>query len=130
MPHDIPSMLATLASYESLFGPYHVQTLTITTALAVALYDAGQRADARRLLERAAVDLTKHLGRHHPARISAFEALSNLLCQEGDWQATLLLQRELLDCQTHLPGADHPASQAARNVILSMGAGTVDHSFE
>ena len=123
-------MLATLASYEGLFGPYHVQTLSMTTVLAVTLHDAGHRTDARRLLERAAGDLTKHHGRHHPARIRALEALSDLLCQEGDWQAALPLQRELLDCRTHLLGEDHPALQAVRNVILSMWAGTIVDSFE
>jgi hypothetical protein len=130
MQHEIPSMLATLASYEGLFGPCHVQTLALTTVLAVALYDAGHRADARRLLERTAVHLTRHHGRHHPARIRALEALSDLLCREGDWQAALPLQRELLDCRTHLLGEDHPASQAARNVILSMGAGTVENGLQ
>jgi hypothetical protein len=127
---DIPSMLATLASYEGMFGPYHVQTLAMTTVLAVALYDTGHRSDARPLLERAALDLTRHHGRHHPSRIRALEALSDLLCQEGDWQAALPLRRELLDCRTHLLGEDHPASQAVRNVILSIGAGTVDNRFE
>jgi len=29
-----------------------------------------------------------------------------------------------LDCRTHLLGEDHPASQAARNVILSIAADT------
>jgi hypothetical protein len=130
MQHHIPSVLATLASYEGLFGPYHVQTLALTTVLAVALSDAGHRADARRLLERAAGDLTKHHGRHHPARIRALEALSDLLCQEGDWQAALPVQRELLDCRTHLLGEDHPALQSLRNVILSMGAGTVVDSMQ
>jgi hypothetical protein len=35
-PNEIPSMLATLCSYECLFGPYHPQTLRLLTEVAVA----------------------------------------------------------------------------------------------
>jgi hypothetical protein len=108
-------MLATLASYEGMFGPYHPQTLAITTALAVALCASGNRADGRRLLERAVADLTRHHGRHHPVRVRALAAWSALLCQEGDWKAALPVQRELLECRTHLLGQDHPDSLAVRN---------------
>lgn len=76
--------MATLATYEGMFGPYHTQTLALTTALAVALCASGRREDGRRLLERAVWDLTKHHGRRHPARIRALEALYALLSQEGD----------------------------------------------
>jgi eukaryotic-like serine/threonine-protein kinase len=115
MTQEIPGMMATLASYEGMFGPYHPQTLAITTALAVALCASSHRADGRRLLERAVGDLTKHHGQHHPVRIRALEAWSTLLCQEGDWQAALPVQRELLDCRTHLLGQDHPEALAVRN---------------
>ncbi len=101
-------MLATLASYEGMFGPYHPQTLALTVALAAALGD-------RWLLERAVADLTKHHGRHHPIRVRALEAWSALLCQEGDWKAALPVQRELLDCRTQLLGQDHPEALAVRN---------------
>jgi hypothetical protein len=113
MTQPIPSMMATLASYEGLLGPYHPQTLAITTALAVALCAAGSRADGRRLLERTVADLTKHHGKHH--RVRALEAWSNLLCQEGDWKAALPVQRELLECRTQLLGQDHPEALAVRN---------------
>jgi len=110
-------MLATLASYESLFGPYHPQTLSMTTVLALALCASGHPVDGRRLLERAIGDLTKHHGKHHPARIWALEAWSTLLCQQGDWQAALPVQRELLECRTHVLGDDHPDSLAVRNEL-------------
>lgn len=112
---EIPSMMATLASYEGMFGPYHPQTLAMTTVLAVALCGSGNRALGRKLLERAVQDLTRHHHRHHPARIRALEALSALLCQEVDWAAALPVQRELLECRTGLLGQDHPESLAARN---------------
>ena len=77
-------MQATLACYEGLFGPYHPQTLAVTVALAEALSASGNRADARRLLERAIFDLAKHHGRQHPLCVRAVDAWSRLLGQEGD----------------------------------------------
>jgi hypothetical protein len=90
-------MMATLASYQGLFGPYNPQTLAMTIVLAVALYDSGHPLDGRRLLERALGDLTRHHGRHHPVRIRALEAWSTLLSQEAEWKAALPVQRELLE---------------------------------
>ncbi len=77
-------MLAALASYEGLFGPYHPQTLALATALAVALCASGNSVEGRRLLERTIGDLTKHHGRHHPVLIRALEAWSALACQESN----------------------------------------------
>jgi eukaryotic-like serine/threonine-protein kinase len=125
---NIPSILATLASYEGMFGPYHPQTLAITSTLAVALFQSGYAPEGKRLLERVIGDLTKHFGKHHPIRIRALEALSAVLCQEGNWKAALPVQRELLDCRTHLLGQDHPDSVAARqdlSTTLSNGSFSV-----
>jgi hypothetical protein len=83
LPEEIPCIMATLASYEGLFGPYHPQTLALTTSLAVALCASGSSAEGRRLLERAIGDLTKHHGRHHPVLIRALEAWSAVSCPEG-----------------------------------------------
>jgi hypothetical protein len=108
-------MMATFGSYQGLFGPYNPQTLAMAVVLAVALYESGSPMEGRRLLERAVLDLTRHHGKHHPVRIRALEAWSTLLRQEGDWKAALPVQRELLDCRTHLLGQDHPESLAVRN---------------
>jgi len=95
---EIPSVLATLASYEGFFGPYHPQTLALTLALAVALCASGSAVDGRRLLERAVADLTRHHGKHHPVRVRALEELATLLCREANWTAALPVQQELLEC--------------------------------
>jgi hypothetical protein len=47
------------------------------------------------------------------------EAWSTLLCQERDWKAALPVQRELLDCRTHLLGQDHPQALAVRNDLFA-----------
>ena len=91
--------MATLASYEGMFGPYHVQTLGLTMALAMALCATGRNQEGRLLLERALLDLTKHYGPRHPLRVRALEAWCEVLRQEGDWPAALVIQRELRECQ-------------------------------
>jgi hypothetical protein len=76
---EIPGMMATLACYEGLFGPYHPQTLALATALAVALCEADRREEGKRLLARAIGDLTRHHGTHHPVRVRALEAWSAIV---------------------------------------------------
>lgn len=98
IPAYIPAMMATLACYEGMFGPYHLQTLGLTTTLAVALCASGRAEEGRPLLQRALLDLTKHHRRNHPVRIRALEAWSELLREDGDCQAALVIQRELVEC--------------------------------
>ena len=50
-PADLPSMLATLYSYESWLGPYHPQTLRLMAQVAIGYWQAGEAAYARPLLE-------------------------------------------------------------------------------
>jgi hypothetical protein len=123
---EIPGMMATLASYQGLFGPYHPQTLAMTTVLGVALCASGSRVEGRRLLERAVEDLTRHHGRNHPARIRALEAWAGYLCQEQDWEAALPVQRELLDRRTESLGWDHPDSLAARDQLAATLSARMD----
>jgi hypothetical protein len=91
---QIPSMQATLASYEGLFGPYHPQTLAVTVALAEALAASGNRGDGRRLLERAIFDLAKHHGRQHPLCVRALGSWSTLLHEDRD--APLASKRDIV----------------------------------
>lgn len=121
-------MMATLCSYEKLFGPYHLQTLAVATVLAEALCNSGHRAFGTRLLERAAGDLTNHHGRLHPIRLRALEAWLTLLCQEQDWQRAAALQRELLDCRYDLLGPDHPEAVAAQSNLSAILASLMHSS--
>jgi hypothetical protein len=95
---QIPAMMATLASYEGMFGPYHPQTLAVTTALGIALCQAGRRQEGRPFLQRALLDLTKHHSPRHPLRVRALEAWCEVLRQDGDSRAALVIQRELSEC--------------------------------
>ncbi|MFZ0339919.1 MAG: hypothetical protein WAL45_17965 [Terracidiphilus sp.] len=115
-------MMATLCSYQVMFGPCHLQTLGMATLLAEALCSCGERALGKRLLERAVRDLSAHHGRYHPARLRALEAWSKILRQEEDWYNALAVQRELLDCRDHVLGPDAPEAVAARNELSATAA--------
>jgi hypothetical protein len=117
---EIPRMAATLYSYERFFGPYHPQTLDLTTVLAKALLESGHQELGRRLLERAVGDLTKHLVRFHPVRLRALELWLALLCKERDWPRAVMVQRELLDWRLDLFGADHPEAAAAQENLRAI----------
>lgn len=125
---EIPSLMATLSSYEGLFGPYHPQTLILTTVLAEALCDSGDRNLGKRLLARAVTDSARYHGRYHPARLRAIERWSTILRQDGDWEAALPVQRELLECRDHLLGPDHPEAVAARRDLSSTVASLMHYS--
>jgi len=90
-------MMATLACYEGMFGPYNVQTLGLATTLAVALCESGRAEEGKPLLRRALLDLTKHHGPRHPLRMRALEAWCEVLREDGDWTAALVIQRELVE---------------------------------
>jgi len=92
--------MATLALYEGMFGPYHAQTLALTTTLAVALCEAGRSGEGKPLLERALLDLTKHHSPRHPVRIRALEAWCELVREDGNWSAAVVMQRELRECRS------------------------------
>ena len=68
-------MMATLCSYDRLFGPRHIHTLTLTIRIADMLRGIGQPRTARPLLERSVPDLDRTAGRTHTARIAALRAL-------------------------------------------------------
>jgi hypothetical protein len=122
----IPGMMATLASYEGLFGPYHPQTLGLTTELAVALCTCGQWDDGGPLLQQALMNLTQHYGRQHPVRLRALEAWAALLRRQGDWKAALPIQRELLESRVERLGKDHPDSLAAQQDLAAVLDGLAD----
>jgi len=115
MPMDrseLPSMFATLCSYESWFGPYHPQTLRLMALLAIAYWQAGEPGHARPLLERAVRDLGHNLGRDHDLRLRAMAALRDLFVAQRDYDRAGVVERELLECQIQRLGSDHPETRA------------------
>jgi hypothetical protein len=111
---QIPSMLATLYSYESLFGPYHPQTLGLTAQVADAFWQTGDFSHARPLLERTVRDVGRCLGRDHNIRLRAIATLRDLFVRQGDYEEAVTIQRELLECHVRRLGSDHPETLAIR----------------
>jgi hypothetical protein len=111
---ELPAMVATLCSYESWFGPYHPQTLGLMTTVAIAYWKAGEVQYARPMLERAVIDLGRHVDRNHDLRLRAIVTLKDILLAQRDYDRAAAVEKELLDCQTELLGSDHPDTLATR----------------
>jgi hypothetical protein len=99
MEPELHSMVATLCSYEALFGPYHSQTLRLMIEVGAACVDRGQYGPAECLLERAIKDLGRVHGREHDARLRGIAILRNLCLSRGDFERAGSLQRELAECR-------------------------------
>jgi hypothetical protein len=94
-PRDLPSMLATLCSYENQFGPRHPATLILMTQLGLAYWLSGQTDRARVLLESAVRDLGRYIGPDCDTRLQAMKALRDLYSAECDFDRAEAIQREL-----------------------------------
>jgi hypothetical protein len=106
MEPELHSMVATLCSYESLFGPYHPQTLRLMVEVGAAYLDRGQFGLAEHLLERAIGDLGRFLGREDNARLRAIKFLVNLYVSRGELERAHFLEQELFEC--HNPETTAP----------------------
>ena len=104
-------MLATLCSYDRLFGPRHVQTLSLTAHIAEVLWAAGDTRSARCLLDR----VIKNLSRTHASRIFALNTLRDLALQEEDVRKAIALQTEIAECRSLADGPEAPETIAAKS---------------
>ncbi len=120
LAHELPSMLATLYSYESRFGPYHPQTLGLMTAVAKVKAEQGEIAHACALLERVLRDQQKMARRDCALRLHAIIALRDIWVQQRDQNKAAAAQREVLECQTEIWGAEHPETLAARHELATL----------
>jgi hypothetical protein len=117
---DLAGMIATLCSYESWFGPYHSQTLQLTTTVAIAYGEQGRFAEACRLLERVLRDTRRLAGPSHDLRLRALTALRDLWVQQRDLEKVTAVQREVVACNAAAHGADHAETLAARRYLATL----------
>jgi hypothetical protein len=108
---ELPAMMATLCSYDRLFGPRHIQTLSLTAHIAEVLWAAGDTRSARCLLDR----VVSNLSRTHTTRISALNTLRDLALQEEDVRKAIVLQTEIAECRRLADGPEAPETIAARS---------------
>jgi hypothetical protein len=128
---ELASMLATLFSYDNLFGPNHPQTLQLMAEVGIALCRSGQLDRAQPLLERGVRDLERILGRNHDLRLRILAALGDLFVGRGDYHRAAAVQKELLQCRSERFGIDHPETQATRaglGTILFMTADAAEET--
>jgi hypothetical protein len=111
---DLPAMMATLGSYDRLFGPRHIQTLSLAAHIAEVLRGLGQSQTARSLLERVVRDLNQSAGRTHATRLSALHALRDLLLEQAEIARAIAVQTEIFECRMVLGGTGAPETIAAR----------------
>ena len=117
---DLPAMFATLSSYESLYGPYHPQTLALTACVADACRQARQTELARALLERVVVDCRRHCSAEHELRLRSIVTLRDLLIEQHDFARAAVLQREYAECQMRRFGSEHPETVEARSYLAEI----------
>jgi hypothetical protein len=127
---ELSSMLATLFSYESLFGPNHPQTLQLMAEVGIALCRSGQLDDAQPLLERGVHDLERVLGRNHDLRLRILAALRDLFVRRGAYHRAAAVQKELLHCRSERFGIDHPETLATRDDLGTILFMTADAAEE
>jgi len=111
---DLPAMIATLCSYDGLFGPRHIQTLSLAANIAEVLRGLGQQRTAMSLLERVVRDLAHSVGRAHARRISALSTLRDLLIEHSDIRRATAIQAEITECWELSAGPDAVETITAR----------------
>lgn len=112
---DLPAMIATLGSYDRMFGPRHIQTLSLAARIAEVLRSLGESQTARSLLERVVRDLNQSANRTHAMRVSALRALRDLCLEQSDFANAIAVQTELFECLLLLAGPDAPETIAAKS---------------
>jgi Tetratricopeptide repeat len=83
----------------------------------LACWRQGELGLARPLLERAARDVKRHLGRGHDVRLQILAALRDLFVDQRDYEKAGAVQRKVLDCQVERLGAEHPDAVTARTFL-------------
>lgn len=113
-------MIATLHSYENLFGPYHLQTLALTVQVAQALWAAGEQHNAQRLLEYCLKHLDGHGDQTLTLRVSTLTPLRDLLIERLDFEKATAVQREIVVCRTQVTGPEDPNVICEKARLASM----------
>ena len=114
---DLPAMIATLGSYDRMFGPRHITTLSLAAYIAEVLWGLGQPQTARPLLERVVRDLKQSAGRT-PDKLALASELSAQLQQGLSRLSPELREAVIL---RDLQGLDYSEIQT----VLEVPEGTV-----
>ncbi len=118
-------MIATLNSFESMFGPYHLQTLALAVQIARVLWSVGEVQPAQRLSERSVKYLACGGDQVNSLRMSALRTLRDSLREQGDIEKAVAVQREIVEWAT-AQDASEAASERAElgRMLMSLMSGT------
>jgi hypothetical protein len=100
-----------------VLGPDHPDTLTIRSKIARWTGQAGDPADALRLIRALLPDHERVLGPDHPDTLAIRHSIAFLIGQAGDPADALRLFRALLPDRERVLGPDHPDTLATRGSI-------------
>jgi hypothetical protein len=116
-PSDLQSMIATLNSYESMFGPYHLQTLALAVQIARVLWSVGEVQTAQRLSERSVKYLARGGDQVNSLRMSALTTLRDSLLEQGDTEKAIAVQKQIVEWAA---GRDAPEAACERAELARM----------
>lgn len=108
---DLQSMIATLNSYESMFGPYHLQTLALAVQVARVLWSVGEVQTAQQLSERSAKYLARGGDQANSLRMSALTILRDSSLKQDDFEKAVAVQKEIVE---YLTRQDDPEAVTQR----------------
>ena len=118
-PQAIDAGEAVAADSARLLGPDHPDTLASWNNLAIACQEAGRKAEAVRLHERALAGRVRALGPEHPDTLASRNNLA-IACQEvGRKAEAVRLHERALAGRERVLGPDHPDTLASRNNLAT-----------
>ena len=117
---ELPSMIATLHSYENTFGPYAAQTLALAIQIGRALWAEGDCHNARRLFEHCVRYLPGHGEAALSIRITALTLLRDLLSDMREYESAIAVQRELIECRLQSEGPNDPGVRSEKAGLAGM----------
>ena len=118
-PQAIDAGEAVAADSARLLGPDHPDTLASWNNLAIACQEAGRKAEAVRLHERALAGRERVLGPDHPDTLASRNNLATAYQQMG-WAAEAISSfRRALAGREQVLGPDHPDTLASRNGLAA-----------
>jgi hypothetical protein len=119
-PQAISAGEAVAADSARLLGPDHPDTLASVNNLAIACQEAGRKAEAVRLHERALAGRVRALGPEHPDTLASRNNLA-IACQQMGWAAEAISSfRRALAGRERVLGPDHPDTLASRNGLAAV----------
>ncbi|MFD4138435.1 FxSxx-COOH system tetratricopeptide repeat protein [Streptomyces sp. NPDC058572] len=119
--HDFAGALHQ--SWATTLGEEHPDTLHSTHALAVALYDLGRIAEARRMHEDTLERRRRVLGEDHPDTLQSARDIAVTLHELGHYVEARRMYEDTLERRRRVLGEDHPETlRSAHDLAVTLHA--------